>query len=501
MRTDRKIVAVPALALGVGALALAGGFDGWIAQAWAFRSTRCTDPLTRIQRLSHAVAADPLSPRHRRALDEALGEAIAEAGAKEVADVAPAEPVPRSRFIAALAGADPGEPIARLASGLAPRTRLELETLDRQSLVVAARALATNGRCAEAMPLFDAFTVRSTSAARIDLDVGRCWLELGSPDKAIPYLDRARERDGESRWPRLARAEALLSLARLPEAEKESAALVRDLPDFYYGWYLRGRVLLEAGRAADATKALERAVALGAGDGESEFWPRYHLAKARLEAGDVARALAESQALARERPEAAAVWDLHGRSLLAAGRAKEAAAALEWALAFGAEGDDPYWVRYHLAEALLASGDAARAEVETKRLVEARPNVAAAWTLHGRSLLALGKAADAVRALEQAVAAHAPGERALWPRFHLAEAYLASGAADRSERLAGELVAEDARFYYGWHLRARAFEALGRAADAAGAYRRALTLRPANRWLEPRIAELDARARASGSAS
>jgi Tfp pilus assembly protein PilF len=106
-----------------------------------------------------------------------------------------------------------------------------------------------------------------------------------------------------------------------------------------------------------------------------------------------------------------------------------------------------------------------------------------------------------VRALERAVAARAPGERALWPRFHLAEAYLASGAADRSERLAGELVAEDAGFYYGWHLRARALESLGRSADAAGAYRRALALRPTNRWLESRIAELDARARALGSTS
>ena len=195
------------------------------------------------------------------------------------------------------------------------------------------------------------------------------------------------------------------------------------------------------------------------------------------------------------------MWELHGRSLLAAGRAKEAAAALEWALAFGAEGDDPYWVRYHLAEALLAAGDAARAEVETERLVEARPNVPAAWALHGQSLLGVGKAADSVRALERAVSARASGERMLWPRFHLAEAYLASGAADRSERLAGELVAEDARFYYGWHLRARALEALGRAADAAGAYRRALALRPANRWLEARIAELDARASGGGSAS
>ncbi len=164
---------------------------------------------------------------------------------------------------------------------------------------------------------------------------GLCLLLAMAPPASLAHDDLARQIERLDRAIDTSPAEAELYLQRaaLHHAHQDTEAALADLKraearntDLASLWLLRGRVLLESGRAGEALPALERCLALQPRDGLALALS----ARARSETGDLAGAetdyAAATRSLARPGPELVLE---RARNLQASGRSREALTVLD----------------------------------------------------------------------------------------------------------------------------------------------------------------------------
>lgn len=92
----------------------------------------------------------------------------------------------------------------------------------------------------------------------------------GQGERAVALLDRAIELDPTSGDPYFTKGLLLLNLKRQPEAEQAVRAGLALVPESAVGHYHLGRMLLDAGKGAEAAVSLERAITVNA-----SFEPAY----------------------------------------------------------------------------------------------------------------------------------------------------------------------------------------------------------------------------------
>lgn len=257
-------------------------------------------------------------------------------------------------------------------------------------------------------------------------------------------------------------------------AARKYRQVLRAQPGNPDALYLFGMLCLEEGKAEEAARSLERAVAAAAKAGRAvdPGW-RLALGSARQRLGEHERALAEFDAALRAGPANLDALFCRATALQDLGRSDEAAAAYE-ALLKRAPGH---------AEALNNLGilhrDSGRPDAAMRAFraaVRAQPGHAVALEGLGRLLLDVGHAGEAVGALERAAAAK-PDDAGL--RSALFSAMIRAGRIEEAER---RIRAELERRPEDAGLLANLGHALlfgGRRADAIEAFRRAVALDPA----------------------
>ncbi len=185
---------------------------------------------------------------------------------------------------------------------------------------------------------------------------GKILLEEGDAHQAATAFLRAAAAAAGSVEPRVAAADALLQAGRPGLALAEAEAIVTAWPDEPRGWALLGRIRAHQGDLAGGAVALERAVALDAGNETS------HLALAsiyrRLRRGT--DAVATYRRLVASLPASAEGHFRLGQSLAGLRRLDEAGAELARAVAL-----DPDHI-----DARLVSAEVARQKGETSRAEE-----------------------------------------------------------------------------------------------------------------------------------
>lgn len=206
-------------------------------------------------------------------------------------------------------------------------------------------------------------------------------------------------------------AEVYWELAsRYPSASQSLAALdaLAELGQYYsVEPYYRGRVLLQAGRPAEAMVALSKAAA-GEGTSSNESAVAYYAALAWRDAGDPLRAMQELAEMARWHPSSPlapeALWQVARMSETRMGRAQARSAYVAVA--------DQFPSSSRAAQALqragwlaLQDGDAASARALWRRLGTDHPDPSARaeglfWL--GRGLLGLGDVSGGIATLADA---------------------------------------------------------------------------------------------------
>jgi choline-sulfatase len=270
-----------------------------------------------------------------------------------VAAAAPlADPETRERLHALgyLGAAAPASALARAVATAAalpdPKDRLE-----QRSRLTAAQEALERGEVDAALALFDEVLAAEPDNRFALSRSGVALLRRGDLERAIPRLERAARGDPLAAETRSALAEALTLAGRDQEAIALWTLIVSQQPRWAAAWGNLGTSLGRAGRAADAVRALERALALEPADPARLA----RLAFARHAAGDLEGAIRDLRLLAErlgaERfPHRAAL----GLLLLRAGRTPE---ARRWLAASRAEEAEYPEARLALARLLAAGGD------------------------------------------------------------------------------------------------------------------------------------------------
>jgi Flp pilus assembly protein TadD len=199
------------------------------------------------------------------------------------------------------------------------------------------------------------------------LGMARTFVALGSPDNAVPYLERAHRAFPEDR-------EIRALLATIERSRGSDAEAARLLAGLRFDAAERGRMeelladlLRRQGRIEKAPAALERAVALRPDDAAL----RGKLARSYLEARDFARAVpAYREALARS-PSSAQLWSELGHACALSGDADAALAAYETALRY-----DPslYDIQFNVGILLSRKGDTAGALARFREALRLKPD-------------------------------------------------------------------------------------------------------------------------------
>ncbi len=410
------------------------------------------------------VAASAADPRVRGHALEALGRLDDASAAYADAEKAlgPTAEVleDRARVATSLGREDDALPLLERAALLAPvRASVEEEI---------GRAHAAKGEAAPALAAFE--KALSLDPDRAAAHAGRARLRLAAddptgamadaeaavrlaPDDAEFRLDHARAlvqtgdtkgaeteaREAVRLSPRLVAGLVLVSdLVRRRDGPREEALdlldrALRAAPDDFGANRRRGEVLFEAGRFADATQSLDRAIASQDDAAVRALRGRalFELKRFDLVATDLEKALLAE-------PKDARSLDLYARSLVALGRDADAL---------------PIW----------------------RRLDEVRPDDAHVLDGLGGALVRLGRYDDAVPVLERATGLD--GEvRDAWYDLGLARSRTKQpkAAAEALEHA----VAIDADHLPSWLEMARAYQATGDDENALRAYERVLELDP-----------------------
>lgn len=180
-----------------------------------------------------------------------------------------------------------------------------------------AQQLASQGRCAEAIPVLRELAAAYPRVAAIPFTLGQCEFNAKNYLAAIHSLDRTLQID-----PHMAEAQALsgaaLGLAgRTAEAIVRLREAVRANNDFAPSFRLLGMFEVEDGQSGDeARAALERAVVLDPGDARAHYW----LGQLHFLNRDFDAAAAEFAASLNLQPQSVQAQLGHARALAGAGR-------------------------------------------------------------------------------------------------------------------------------------------------------------------------------------
>lgn len=123
------------------------------------------------------------------------------------------------------------------------------------------------GRPADAVPVLQQAADAEADNFEAHAHLGLAQLRLGREALALPALEWALALQPGHALVRFELAAALARLQRPAEALKHADALLAAHPDHAAGWTLRGNLLRDLGRSAEAAAAFERALACG-GDAE-----------------------------------------------------------------------------------------------------------------------------------------------------------------------------------------------------------------------------------------
>lgn len=269
------------------------------------------------------------------------------------------------------------------------------------------RALLSTGKAREAMDLARQLLAAHREDAAAWLFQGLAQQALGQGADAEQSYQRAVQLDP---W----QIEAYRHLALLAQERGEhrtAIAVWRQLSGLYSNqlWTRIGltRAYLSAGRPERAWSSLGQ---VADGDADSPLvWYWRGITLARLGCPEQAIA-AYRQSLDRQLPNAEWAWGAIGLNLHELHRFPEAIAALRQAVTV-APGSDAW--RYQLAIALKDGGRADEALAITADLVARKPEEASHWRQHGFVQEVLGRAAEAIPAMERSLQIE-PQQPKLW---------------------------------------------------------------------------------------
>lgn len=295
---------------------------------------------------------------------------------------------------------------ARTPEALAQAIRLAIDHLDRQPWSREAAKVAAIGLC-----------------------------RLDRPDEAEAYFRRMGRLTVEERR---ARAYALVRANRREEAIAAYREILADRPEDAESLRLLGGLHYSRKEYAPAAEAAKRLTGLpeGASEGHRLLGTIYaDEGDMTAAAGELLRVLELDPGLRRTPTEARLPFYVHlGRSLLAVGRAEEAARHLEDALAAW---ESPL-LRTLLGQARRQLGDDAGAEAAWRRAVEGDPGLGLAWLELGRLELARGRVDEAIADLDRAAAVAPEDVEVL---FALRSAHARRGDAEKAAELGERLEA------------------------------------------------------------
>jgi tetratricopeptide (TPR) repeat protein len=329
--------------------------------------------------------------------------------------------------------------------------------------------------------------------------------ELGLAEAALDLFTRARDLEPSYAPIRHHRASALLDASRVPEAVEEAREAVRLDPSQVPFRVGLARALRQAGSLEAALGAIDGAVALAPGDVAAnqvaalvlKELGRPDAAASRLSGGKAGRSGLVRDPWFEEvlKLSATASGKLSlAEFFLSNGKPGTALEILEPLARAHPKRADIH--RTH-ARALSAKGSLPPVRDALARAVEADPADAQARAELASVLLDLGEVAEGARHAEAAVAADGGLDYA---RIVRSRAKLAKGDASGALADATSVLARNERDLFGQVLRGDALLALGRPADAAGAFDAALRIDPAFEYAKARLAAARAAA-ARGPAS
>lgn len=221
--------------------------------------------------------------------------------------------------------------------------------------------VGTQGKCAEAIPLFEKATVLDPKFALAHFNWGVCLVDQGKNDEAIAHYEKAAALD-----------------------PRDAAA--------FYNW---GVVLTRQGKNAEAIPFFEKATVLD---------PRFALAynnwgAALMNQGKNAEAIALFERATTVDPRFALAYSNWGNSLANQGKDVEAIAFFEKAVTLDPKNAVAY---YNLGNALAKQGKNAEAIPLYEKTTTLDPKNARAYSNWGVALANLGRNADAIRLFEKA---------------------------------------------------------------------------------------------------
>lgn len=217
-------------------------------------------------------------------------------------------------------GRDPWQAeVLRRACGL--RVRLER-----------AKALVAAGDPEAAWQELEPLAARANELAVLDTQC-QVLLALGRPEEVLARTERAEASIGTSSVLAAKRVLALRALGENERALVEVEAELHRNPGHPSTHALRGEILFDLARHAQAIEAFERARAAG----RLSLADQLQLGRARAESGDVPGGLRELEAAARDFPSAPKPWAYRSELLALDGRPGEARTSLEEARQRGLE--------------------------------------------------------------------------------------------------------------------------------------------------------------------
>lgn len=205
-------------------------------------------------------------------------------------------------------------PLVSAARAEAPRPSLDL-----------ARALIEAEQFEAALAILRQIdTPDRAAAARVDLLVGRIYLAIGKPAKALDFFEKATfgSLDGEADG-YLGLAEAKLALGAIAQARRHAESALKSDPDLVAAHLVLARADQRIGKGADALKRLRK---LERERPESEE-VAVVLAKYQTQFESPGEGIQTLEAFVRRVPTAPHVLDALGQMLWAAGRKAEAVRA------------------------------------------------------------------------------------------------------------------------------------------------------------------------------
>ncbi len=283
---------------------------------------------------------------------------------------------------------------------------------------------------------------------------------------------------GASDAERMAKAETLIEQGDLSAAVIELRNVLQNDPVNVDARLMLANAALAAGDTPTAAKEYRRALELGADPaGISGGYM-----EAMIASRDYGAAVDFFEGL--DNGADPVLLDIYGRALMGLGRADDAQAALDAALAAGA-GDA---ARLSLAELAAGRGDVEAARSQLAAVDESGRSVARYWQISGDLAMREAKADEAIEAYGKAIELNQPdpyGVLTFDARARLGEAQLVTGDLDAARATAQSLLARSERHPMPNYLMARVELQSGNPAAALDYARKVLNVAPKN--LQARI--------------